>query len=351
MIDISIIIPAYNVEKYLPRALESLLGQTFACYEIILVDDGSSDGTPGICDAFAARDSRIKVIHQKNSGAPAARNAAIDIARGKYLFFMDGDDWAEASMLADMYALAEKYAAEMVVAGFFIDTGYGTDNYWSQTISVPDAHYESAEAFRRASVDMFDHNLFYVPWNKLVLAERMDRLNIRFRNVKMDDFPFNLDYIRDVERVVVTHKAYYHFMRERIESETARYNPGLTAKREEEHGWMKELFSYWGMADDPAAREMIARRYIERIFGVVENITCAASPLTGKEKRREIAKVLTEKEIAAQLPVMKPRSAMMKLMLVPIKLRSAYMAYLLGCAMSFVKRRFSGVFARLKAGR
>lgn len=351
MIDISVIIPAYNVEAYLPRALESLLGQTFACFEIIVVNDGSKDGTPRICDEFAARDSRIKVIHQKNAGAPAARNAAMDMAQGKYLFFMDGDDWAEPDMLGDMYALAEEYSAEIVVAGFHIDTGYGSGSYWSQKISAPDAVFDSAEAFRRASVPMFDVNLFYPPWNKLFLAERIRRLDIRFRDTKMDDFPFNLENVRDAERVVITSKAYYHFMRERAESETARYNPGLFAKREEEHGWISGLFEYWGMESDPAAREFIARRYIERIFGVIENVTCAACALSGREKRAEIARVLASPQIEIQLPRMKPGSLMMKLMLVPLKLKSAWLAYLLGRLMSFVKRRFSGLFARLKAGR
>lgn len=351
MIDISVIIPAYNVAKYLPRALDSLLGQTFACYEIIVVDDGSADATPRICDEYAAIDSRIKVIHQKNSGAPAARNAAIDIAQGKYLFFMDGDDWAEPEMLADMHATAEKYSAEMVVAGFFIDTCYGSEDVWSQKICIPDAFYDNASDFRIASVNMFDHNLLYVPWNKLVLAERMNRLNIRFRNTKMDDFPFNLDYVRDIDRVAVMGNAYYHFMRERTESETARYNPSLAAKREEEHAWMKEMFEYWGMADDKNAQEMIARRYVERIFGVVENITCKASPLSVREKCAAIAKVISAPDVEKQLPVMKPRSFMMKIMLIPIKLRSAFLTYTLGCVMSFVKRRFSGIFARLKAGR
>ena len=352
MIDISVVIPAYNVEKYLPRALDSLLGQTFARFEVIVVDDGSSDGTARICDEYAARDSRIKALHQKNAGAPAARNAAIDIARGKYLFFMDGDDWAEPDMLGDMFALAERDGAEMVVAGFFIDTGYGSDgSYWSQRISVPDAVFGNAKDFREACVPLFDHNLFYVPWNKLVLTERMNRLNIRFRDMKMDDFPFNLDYIRDVEKVTVTHKAYYHFMRERAESETARFNPGLFDKRQEEHSWMLELYDHWNMSDDPAAREMIARRYVERVFGVVENITCAACPMSGKEKRSEIKRVITNPHIDVQLPLMRPGSLMMKMMLIPVRLRSAWLTYILGCMMSFVKRRFSGIFARLKAGR
>lgn len=351
MAEISIIIPAYNVAEYLPRALDSILKQTLADYEVILVDDGSTDDTRNICDDYARRDGRICAIHQQNAGAPAARNAAIERAGGKYLYFMDGDDWAEPDMLRDMYDIAENSGAELVVAGFYIDTGYGSGKYWTQTNSADDAVYESAEAFRRASAPLFDKNLLYTPWNKLYLAERVKRLGIRFRNVKWDDFPFNLDYLRDVERVAVTHRAYYHFMRERRESETAKYYPQMFEKREEEHGWMTELYAYWGLESDAAVQEFLARRYIERIFGVVENVTCAACPLGGREKRREIARILGAPGVARELPRMKPRSTMMRLMLVPLRMRSVFLTYLLGCVMSFVRRRLSGIFARLKAVR
>lgn len=351
MAEISIIIPAYNVAEYLPRALDSVLKQTFDDYEAIVVDDGSTDDTWEICRDYARRDERILALHQPNAGAPAARNAAIERACGKYLYFMDGDDWAEPDMLRDMYDIAEKSRAEMVIAGFYIDTGYGAGKYWTQKNAADDAFYESAEAFRRASVPLFDKNLLYAPWNKLFLAERVKRLGIRFRNVKMDDFPFNLDYVRDVERVAVTQRAYYHFMRERRESETAKYYPLLFEKREEEHRWMTELYAYWGLDGDGTVREFLARRYIERIFGVVENVTCAACPLTGKEKRREIARILEAAGIARELPRMKPRSILMKIMLAPLRMRSVYITYLLGCVMSFTRRHLSKIFARLKAGR
>ena len=351
MTQISIIIPAYNVADYLARALDSLLGQTFADYEVLLVDDGSKDGTGEICDCYAAKDSRIKVIHQANAGAPAARNAAIEIASGKYIYFMDGDDWAEPDMLADMYEIAEKTGAELVVAGFYIDTGYGSGSYWSQKKTAADAIYEDAASFHRASPALFDDNLLYPPWNKLFSAERIRKLGIRFRNTKMDDFPFNIDYIRDVGTVAVTGNAYYHFMRERRESETARYYPGLFEKREEEHEWMTELFRYWGIYSEPVAREFLARRYIERIFGVIENYTCAACPLKRREKRLHIKRLLTSESVERELPLMKPRSLLMKLMLIPIRMRSAVLSYILGCIMSFAKRRCSGLFARLKAGR
>lgn len=117
--------PVYKVEKYVGKAIESILSQTMSDFEFIIVDDGTPDRSGEICDEYAAKDSRIQVIHKENGGAPSARNRAIDIARGKYFYFMDSDDWAEPSMLEDMYRLAEEHGAQLVVTGYYIDTYYG----------------------------------------------------------------------------------------------------------------------------------------------------------------------------------------------------------------------------------
>ena len=115
---ISVIMPVYKVEKYVGKAIESILSQTMSDFEFIIVDDGTPDRSGEICDEYAAKDSRIQVIHKENGGAPSARNRAIDIARGKYFYFMDSDDWAEPSMLEDMYRLAEEHGAQLVVTGY-----------------------------------------------------------------------------------------------------------------------------------------------------------------------------------------------------------------------------------------
>ncbi len=99
---ISVIVPAYNIEAYLETCLNSLRNQTYPDTEIIVVDDGSTDKTPAICDAFAQADSRIRVIHQANAGQCAARNAALDVCTGKYLMFVDGDDYVREDMLSQM---------------------------------------------------------------------------------------------------------------------------------------------------------------------------------------------------------------------------------------------------------
>lgn len=105
---ISIIMPVYGVEDYVEKAIKSVLSQSLTDFEFFAVDDGSKDKSGAICDELAKTDSRLKVIHQENQGSSAARNAGLDKATGKYVYFIDADDWIEQDMLENMYNLAEK---------------------------------------------------------------------------------------------------------------------------------------------------------------------------------------------------------------------------------------------------
>lgn len=115
MPQISVIVPVYKVEAYLPACVESVLAQSFSDFELILVDDGSPDGCGTLCDAYAARDPRIRVIHQPNGGLSAARNAGMDIAAGRYLTFIDSDDYVAPDYLELLYRNAEGSGAELAV--------------------------------------------------------------------------------------------------------------------------------------------------------------------------------------------------------------------------------------------
>ena len=114
---VSVIVPVYKVAAYLPRCVDSILAQTWRNLEIILVDDGSPDECGSICDVYAEKDPRIRVIHKENGGLSSARNAGLDTASGEYIGFVDSDDWIEPEMYARMLALMEKYDAKMVCAG------------------------------------------------------------------------------------------------------------------------------------------------------------------------------------------------------------------------------------------
>ena len=209
---ISIIMPVYKVEDYVGKAIESIQNQTFSNWEFLIVDDGSPDKSGEICEKYAESDSRIKVFHKENGGAPSARNFAIERASGEYMYFMDSDDYAESTMLQDMYDIAKRDNAQMVVAGYFIDTYYSDTEYRTDNQWVEDAVYTTAKDFRTNAYKMFDKNLLYTPWNKLFESKYLECNNIRFSNTFWDDFPFNLDVIRDIEHVSVTSKQYYHFI-------------------------------------------------------------------------------------------------------------------------------------------
>ena len=115
---VSIIVPVYNVEKYIHKAIDSILNQTYKNIEIILIDDGSPDNCPAICDAYATQDHRVKVVHQQNSGLAASRMKGIAFARGEYILFIDSDDWIEPAMVEDMLLAAEKNDADIVVCDY-----------------------------------------------------------------------------------------------------------------------------------------------------------------------------------------------------------------------------------------
>lgn len=352
MTKISVIVPVYKVEKYIAKAIESILGQTMTEFELLLVDDGSPDRSGEICDEYAKKDARITVIHKENGGAPSARNVAIDRAKGKYLFFMDADDWAEKDMLERMYELAEANHSQLVVCGFYIDTYSGKESgkFISEKICVDDKVYDNAVAFREASYKYYDRNMLYTPWNKLYLKDYLNEKGLRFPNVFWDDFPFNLSVVYEVERVTVSSEAFYHFLRARSESESSLYNPTLYQKREEEHDWLERLYDSWGIHNEQVT-EMLARRYIERIVGCFENLTSTKCTLRWKEKRKEVKKILENPRVKRNLDIAHPRSLYMRLLLIPVRLRNVNLI-LLECSMiTMVKENFSLLFARLKAGR
>lgn len=125
MVKVSIITPIYNVERYLCRCLDSLIAQTYKNIEIILVDDGSTDGSASICDCYAFRDNRIKVKHIDNGGVSNARNLGLSIATGEYITFVDSDDWIDCYYIENWVKAASQHAGDVFIGGYIEDYGHG----------------------------------------------------------------------------------------------------------------------------------------------------------------------------------------------------------------------------------
>lgn len=124
MPEISVIVPVYKAERYLERCVKSILEQTYQNFELVLVDDGSPDNSPSLCDEWAKNDNRIHVIHKENGGASSARNAGLKVAKGNWIAFADSDDWLDRTALKTLYDLANKYDVSMAVGGMRVVQEY-----------------------------------------------------------------------------------------------------------------------------------------------------------------------------------------------------------------------------------
>ncbi len=209
---ISVIIPVYNVEKYLNRCIESVANQTYKNLEIILVDDGSSDSCPQICDKWAKKDSRIKVIHKKNGGVSSARNAGLDISNGHYLSFVDSDDWLETNAFEKLIKLAEPQS--MVVFNVFFETCKNSyKKFHFDTVVIQDSN--------SIICDTIMGNYGWTScWNKLYDLYLIKNKHLYFdENLRIgEDYLFIYQYASVVKKVLLTNEAFYHYYTERSDS-------------------------------------------------------------------------------------------------------------------------------------
>jgi len=211
---VSVIVPVYNVSEYLERCLESLLTQAERDIEIICVDDGSTDESPAILSRYASRDSRFRTVSLKNGGAGAARNAGMDLACGDYLFFCDSDDWCDPDMLRDMSCLADRTAADVVVAEFCIDSGRLGDAT-SERILFPSRTAMLPETFsRKDDSDSLFGDFHPMVWNKLFRRSFIQSTGLRYQEIpRVNDMYFAFSALALAERISCLPNAYYHYRR------------------------------------------------------------------------------------------------------------------------------------------
>lgn len=186
---ISFIVPVYNVEKYIDQCVTSILNQTFQDFELILVDDGSPDNCPKICDDYAEKDSRVRVIHKKNAGVSEARNSGISAATGEWAYFVDSDDWIELNAAENLYADAIKTGADCVMSDCLVRYDDGRTLRRNQFSKV--FYTENQEEIRGIQKNMLCHkfspyysancdNGYAAPWGKFVRMSIIKDNNIRF---------------------------------------------------------------------------------------------------------------------------------------------------------------------------
>lgn len=213
MVDVSFIIPVYNVRSLLPQCVASVQAQTLPDIEILLVDDGSTDGSGALCDALAAQDRRIRVLHKPNGGASTARNCGLELAQGRYVSFVDSDDCIDPRLAEDNLHLADAEDADLVVFGYYKKYASPAGAVLYEGTADPLAlsgafsYAEFWERFEQAQ---------YMTFSVVRLYRRayLERFHLRFRPLRYGEDAFFLYCMYDCpfERIVFHPRPYYHYL-------------------------------------------------------------------------------------------------------------------------------------------
>ena len=204
---LSIIVPVYKVENYLQKCIDSILAQTFTDFELILVDDGSPDNCPALCDAAAAKDARIRVLHQKNGGLSAARNAGLDVARGEWIGFVDSDDYIAPEMSEILYKAVQSTGADLALCDYVkVDE---TGALCTQThVAVPQKSLTGRELLQKAY-----WTTVQIAWNKLYHRTIFAQLRYPVGKLNEDFFVIPEICLNTQKAVVVPDVLYYYVQR------------------------------------------------------------------------------------------------------------------------------------------
>lgn len=231
MCRVSVIVPVYQVEEYLPRCLDSILAQTFSDFELILVNDGTKDDCPRIMQEYADRDSRIRQVHKENGGLSSARNAGLDIARGEYIAFIDSDDYVDPDLLSDAVAAADRDGAQLVLFNYRLVTDQGVRgpylDFEDETIDIE--RYGIADYFYRYWMP-YKHG--QEAWCRLYRRDVIEENALRYapnKEVFAEDTLFSAMYLMHVKTLTALKKPYVYYV-QRGDSLMAMKKPQLARR-------------------------------------------------------------------------------------------------------------------------
>lgn len=290
MPQISVIVPVYKVEPYLHRCVDSILGQTFTDFELILVDDGSPDNCPAICDEYAMKDSRVHVIHQENGGLSSARNSGMAVATGEYIMFCDSDDYVSDCWCETMINAAFRKKNSFIFGGMYtlFANRLETRMLGNQIQEYPiDNFFE----FHTKGITGFACNVLF---NASVICTN----NLKFRNdVIIEDLPFCLEYLKYMNSLIYCgHAGYYYVQRDSTTLSQKYYQDGFRKRREKYALIQTFIDNYITFEAQNLCRRVIADFYLYFFLQSLENTFDKRSTLSFPQKLKYNQEVVNSTE-------------------------------------------------------
>lgn len=341
---VSIIVPIFNGEKYINRCIKSILNQTHINLELILVDDGSTDNSKQICEQYSKSDSRVKIIYKKNQGVSAARNSGLKVAQGKYIQFIDIDDYIDSNMTELMISAIKK--SDLVIVGY--NNIYENNVISSTPIFDISGVYTKIEFLNEFGV-FFERLLINTIWNKLYLKSVIDKYSIKFdEDISLgEDLLFNIKYIDRCKSINVLDVRPYNYYHINTNS--------LTAKYKSNH-FETERFLYFSVKAFLQLNESFYEKniksvemmYTNSIISSFQNLYNMQSGLDAKKRKNTIKNICNDEQVRNNLKYFKYGNIQSKIIGVFIKYNMENMLNIYYLLKEYMRRHMNLIFKCMK---
>lgn len=289
---VSVIIPIYNVHRFIEHGLKNVLAQTFQDFEILLSNDGSTDGSYEECQKWALKDSRIRVLNQENKGAGSARNHGINEARGEFIYFFDIDDEICPDLLEYCVRTMNEKKVDFICFGYEnVETTYNS----KVIVDFPETHITSNSDLRDLYVDHFVMKVNGFPWNKFYRKSFLDKHNLRYENQRIQqDEVFNLKCYQCLDRAYLSPEVLYTYYIYEKGNTRSYFIPDRFDIYKSVRQHFETLKSFWSLNDQRLDDYLDKRFYTSVLQCMLFNLTHPDCPWTTTEKQREMNRIMED---------------------------------------------------------
>lgn len=345
MPEISIIVPVYNLEKTLLRGVESILKQTFTDFELILINDGSTDNSIEVCREIEKRDDRVLVIDKNNEGAGLTRNRGIELAKGKYIAFFDGDDVIENNMLDIMYSTIEETKVDLVICNFNI---VRQDNSLNVRVKMSqDCLVNSKEKCRETYIDLLEIGLMTSPWNKLYRKSIINKNNIRFTDLKRgQDAVFNGMYYDCINSYKIIKTPLYNYYSNTIELEWMKFPEDYFDICKQINRVYTDLVISWGEMNKKN-KEFLSTYFINDVISCIFYSFNPKLNFKLKDQKKYIFNLINDSCTIEALKYNRPKNFYKKIMHFLIKNKLIYFIILITSVLITIRKKYTNIFNKM----
>ena len=264
----SVIIPVYNVEKYIDRCLKSIISQNYDDLEIIVIDNGSTDSSGSICDTYASEYSNISVYHIENHGVSAARNFGLAKAQGEFICFVDADDYLVGNLFSNMENQLDS-ELDLLVFSYYNSLEKNLSETTRSAKILPIEGKKDRNQFIALFTELFLSEMMYTVWNKIYRREFLEEHRIMFEQYELgEDVRFNLNVFECVHTISFSKTCYYVYVSGRTNSAMGQYNPYRMSYQLEELEKVDQLMTGWDIHDDQFIDQIKARILMSNIQNI-----------------------------------------------------------------------------------